>query len=351
MRLYIISVFLTAVLFVHVAHSQGELSPEPGVLAEVDRYDLKLREAFSEAFEDGVELRAMILGSFSPELAFFVDAQGDLVTLSPKRISIWNHEHRELVRRGAITRSDADGRQIPPEEEDEAESRIPEKISDIKMVKKSRAISRKLMQVVREVWEDALIHAKHAQKPRSGLDGTRYHYSCWIRGRGVLSGTVWSPDEGTVPRALNDVLTTLIDYVSKEANESHVSSALWMYKVATKARNGGMAKISIREPAEVIPIAYSVVIARSTILEEFTVDNVRLEVALQKLTAESAKYAKLIGYDGISFSAGTNARHVKVSYRSKGESMKSICEALAKQAGAEFDFNESGVVFSKRSTR
>jgi hypothetical protein len=295
-----------------------------------------------------VELRAILLPSFSPEFALFVDEKSRIVVLSPKETSIWSHEHRELVREGVIERFDAEGRKIPSDEGNDAEKKIPEKIGDLRIEKRSRAIPPALLKAVREVWEDALMHATHAQESHSGLDGARWHYSLWIRGRGVLSGTVWSPNAGTIPSALNDVLAALIEYVSREANESHIESALWNYKIATKRRGKGMAEISIENPPEVIPVATSVFIARATMLPEFSADNVSLEVALQQLTAESAKWGKILNYEGIKFSADKHLKEVKVAYNAENESMKSICEALAEQANADLDFKESEVVLLKR---
>jgi hypothetical protein len=339
---------LSVFLFAQSVLAQTELAPEPGALAEVDRYDLKLRAAFSEAYGKDVDLRALLLPSFSPETALFVDKNSRVVTLSPKETSIWSHEHRELVREGSIKVTDLNGRRIPPDEESDDVKRIPEKIGDIGMIKRSRAIPPELLKTVREVWQDALIHSTHAQENDVGLDGVRWHYSAWVRGKGVLSGTVSSPDDGTIPSALNAVASALIDYASKEANESQIEAALWNYKVATKSRAGGMAKISIEKPPVVIPVAMSVLIADTAIVPEFSADNVSLEVALQRLTAESAKWGKIQDYKGIQFSADKDLNDLKVNYKAENESMKSICEELAEQVGADLDFKETEIVLLKR---
>lgn len=342
------AVMLSVFLFAQSVVAQTELAPEPGALAEVDRYDLKLREAFSEAYDKDVVLRALLLPSFSPETALFVDENSRVVTLTPKETSIWSHEHRELVREGSIKITDLNGRRIPPDEESNDVKRIPEKIGEIGMIKRSRAITPELLKTVCEVWEDALIHSTHAQENDVSLDGVRWHYSAWVRGRGVLSGTVSSPAKGTIPSALNAVLAAMIDYASKEANESHIESALWNYKIATKSRAGGMAKISIEKPPVVIPVAMSVLISDSTILPEFTADNISLGVALQRLTAESAKWGKIQDDEGIKFSADKDLNELKVTYHAENESMKSICEALAEQTGADLDFKDAEIIIQKR---
>jgi hypothetical protein len=92
---------IAAVLFTGSVVGQNELVPEVGVLGECDRYDLKFREVFAEAYKPDVVLRTLWLGGMSEE-ALFVDALGNIVSLRTKDVTVWSHEHRELVRDGEI---------------------------------------------------------------------------------------------------------------------------------------------------------------------------------------------------------------------------------------------------------
>lgn len=136
-----------------------------------------------------------------------------------------------------------------------------------------------------------------------------------------------------------------------DANESHVASAVWKYKVATKIREEGMAEISIEESPEVIPIPFSMSkrITERTVLEDFSVDDVSLEVALRQLTVESAKWGEIIGYEGVIFLAVDDLSEKKVTYTSERDSMRFICEELALQVGADLEFKDTEVLFVENS--
>ena len=334
-----------------VSNAQDELTPEPGVLAEADRYYLKLRKAFSEAYEPGVDLRVIVMTSFFPETAAFIDKNNHLVTLTPKKHSIWSHEHRGMVREGEIGRTDINGRKIPPTEEDEATKRIPEKVEDISMIRRSKPLPKSILIPLQEVWKDALLHTKHPKAPTGGLDGVIWHYSAWIKGRGVLSGSAWSPDSPSIPSALNDITDTLIDYNADEANETHVAEAIWNYKLATKSRRGGMTDITIEKPAKIIPVPFSVHLAGHTILDQYEATNISLNEALEKLTKASSELGKKFKHEGISFSADKQLGKIKVTYTSKGENMKRICESLAEQVGARIKYGDASVELLKKADK
>lgn len=323
-------------------HAQRELMPGMGSSSDDDGYGKKIQQAFSEAYDEKVELRAVYLPSFFPETVLFLNEKGKLVTLEPLEISIWSFEQRELIRNGTIRRTDADGREMPPDEESEYTKNIPENISDLVIVRRSRQLPPELLKLVREVWRDALLNSKENQEPTDVLDGYSAAYSMRIGDNDMLSGFTRTPVHDSIPSALNEVFRALIKFVSQEVNETHVAVAIWEYKVATKQRREGMAEISIDQPPKIIPSPSSVRLTDRIILREFSAENVSMDEAVQTLTAKFAMWAEYLGYEKIGleavrFSAAEELGKLTVNYKTKDERVKFICEVLAEQVGAELE--------------
>ena len=47
-----------------------------------------------------------------------------------------------------------------------------------------------------------LLEVRHPKKSKAGFDGTTYHFSAWVAGRGDLSGHIESPDPESKPGQL-----------------------------------------------------------------------------------------------------------------------------------------------------
>lgn len=56
--------------------------------------------------------------------------------------------------------------------------------------------------LLRRVWTAMLNRARYPDRSWFGLDGIRYWFGHFIAGKGVRSGTIWSPDAGTKLHAL-----------------------------------------------------------------------------------------------------------------------------------------------------
>lgn len=231
-----LTVLLFAIVGVECAEGQAELTPEPGLLAQISGYELDLREMFDEAYSKGVILRAVKLPPFAPEMILFINQRHEVVVLSPKETGDWR-----IHQAGG---EDAEGGSYPGKDDD-SDDRALQSVagtrgrnagSRVELERRSRPISDFAVENLREVWEDALVHAKHEEKPRLTFEGTRWHYSLWVQGRGVLSGMVWSPERDTISSALNDVFGVMAAYAASEADIASVLRATQDYKLVRRAR-------------------------------------------------------------------------------------------------------------------
>jgi hypothetical protein len=66
--------------------------------------------------------------------------------------------------------------------------------------------------VVYEIWANALLEARYTRGPVSGLDGTSYRFSTYLRAVGWLHGYTWSPDANLPPKWMVDTGELLIAY-------------------------------------------------------------------------------------------------------------------------------------------
>jgi hypothetical protein len=54
---------------------------------------------------------------------------------------------------------------------------------------------------------------RHAKNPRAGTEGTTYHFSAWIEGRGDLSGHVWTPEPESKTGQLVELVEAMAEFV------------------------------------------------------------------------------------------------------------------------------------------
>ena len=182
------------------AGAQDHLVSDPSAFADPDSYLLKCRHVFAPAFEHGIRLRALVLGSFTKEYVVglqFGDAGAQAFVLEPSS-SIWDTELLEMYKTGEIgLATGPDGKEIPLEQDEaykELKKRTPADYRAIKAVRRARPLPRNVADGIKTLWEVMLLEARHAKKSGDGLDGTTYRFSASVSGRGDLSGHTWSPD-------------------------------------------------------------------------------------------------------------------------------------------------------------
>jgi hypothetical protein len=76
------------------------------------------------------------------------------------------------------------------------------------------------------VWEKALLDVRQPKEDVNGLDGVSYHFSTWIRGRGVLSGQTWSPDQGSKMDRLTSLAESIGDFARGKVDLSVLKKKL-----------------------------------------------------------------------------------------------------------------------------
>lgn len=169
----------------------------------MDRYDMKIRHVFAEAYGPGVELRQIATGGML-EIATFI-RRDELITLQTHAgHSVWDHEHFELILDGEIQQWGSDGRPVPTEEViQQYIGRTPLNLGQCSVVRRSKRISPELKNRLVAVWKDALEHARQEQFSIGCDGGTSTYFLRTDNARG-LAGSTWSPQSGPA-RALGVV--------------------------------------------------------------------------------------------------------------------------------------------------
>ena len=181
------------------ATAQDHLVPDTSVFADPDSYLLKIRHVFAPAFEPDITLRALVLGSFDKEyiVGLRIGDAGAEAFLLEASSSIWDTELLEMYKTGEIGPAmTLDGKEIPLEQDEEYKAlkkRTPADYRDIKAVRRAKPLPRDLTEGIKKLWDVMLLGVRHPEEERDGLDGTTYHFSAWVQGRGDLSGHIWQP--------------------------------------------------------------------------------------------------------------------------------------------------------------
>jgi hypothetical protein len=112
--------------------------------------------------------------------------------------SIWDTEVLEMYKTGEIGPSvTCDGKEIPLEQDEEYKAlkkTTPADYRAIKAVRRARPLPRDVADGIKALWEVMLLEVRHPKKSEEGLDGTTYHFSTSVQGRGDQSGHIWSPE-------------------------------------------------------------------------------------------------------------------------------------------------------------
>jgi hypothetical protein len=88
----------------------------------------------------------------------------------------------------------------------------PANYRDIKATRQAQPISRKLAEEIKTIWEKMLLDVKHPKEVIDGMDGVTYNFSAWVKGRGEISGHIWSPKSGSKTGKLTSLVLVMGDY-------------------------------------------------------------------------------------------------------------------------------------------
>ncbi len=231
MRTWLVCVALL-ISFPNASPAQDHLEPDVDAFVEPSGYLLKVRQIFEQAFDEEVTLRALVIHSRRIVEGEFVvgalvrDGQAEAFVLEPS-----SHIGMSLKLENcqkAINSYKQDGEKVPPELLDRLKDLEREAVdfSKIKAIRRARPISLELAQQIKVVWEKMLLDVKHPEKPIDGMDGVTYYFSAWIKGRGELSGHVWSPRSGSKTARLKALAEAIRDYARGKVDLSALKTTV-----------------------------------------------------------------------------------------------------------------------------
>lgn len=199
----------------------------------MDRYDMKIRHVFAEAFGPEVEFREVLTGGML-EIATFIRGDEWIELRTNASASVWDHEYLELLLDGEIKGWDAEGRPQPTEEMVRRfKIRFPLNMATYPVTRRAKPITPDLKARLVAIVQDALQHARPGQYD-IGVDGRTSTYFLRTSDGRVLAGSIWSPEKGPA-RALGTVchLTSALIFFGGESPERYAAeleqaiSAYW----------------------------------------------------------------------------------------------------------------------------
>lgn len=187
-------------------------------------YHADLRSVFTEAFDESVTLRALVLPSFSVEFVVGVRGRGDdheIFVLTPTT-QIWAFQSLAMVRSGEVavfTFDEAtednplagelqDGSQ---EEIARLEAELPDHPNQVPLTRCAIPISADAALTLAGAWRRMLDAVRSRDEMEVGLDGTTYSFSMGSGGR-QLRGETWSPEPRTPAGRLARIAEAMRDY-------------------------------------------------------------------------------------------------------------------------------------------
>jgi len=78
-----------------------------------------------------------------------------------------------------------------------------------KVIKVRKIITKKSVDLIKELFEKAIMQVQYPKEVTRGLDGENYYFS--IYKNGIKSGKIWSPDQGTRMHRLVEIGNMLIE--------------------------------------------------------------------------------------------------------------------------------------------
>ena len=231
MRIWL-STFAVFILWAPVVRAQDHLVPDVDVFVDPDNYKLMMRHIFARAFEDSVALRVLVIPSFdTKEYAMgllVTDKRVEVFVLEPS-VTIWNIETIRMYESGEAEEVDSEGKAIPLEENvtyQKLKKSTPSDYRKIKAERRARPIPREVAAEIKRLWDEMLLNVRHPTNPVNGLDGVTYDFSADIKGRGELSGHIWSPEPESKSGRLTTLAETMADYARGKADLRRVIERL-----------------------------------------------------------------------------------------------------------------------------
>ena len=203
------------------------LAPEPGLLAEFDSYDHKIRTVLSEGYGRDVLFRMICIPSFEPEWMVGIEKDDNntcsVFVLRPNK-HIWKSELIPMYESGQITEivQTADGSIESRKATNDLERlkrEMPSDFRNIGVEKQSAGIDAGTADLLAEAWSQMILKARHPEEDVIGLDGVTYHFSMWIQGRGIVSGKIWCPEQNTNTGLLTSIGHSLMTYVTADKDK------------------------------------------------------------------------------------------------------------------------------------
>jgi hypothetical protein len=208
------------------AERPDHLVPESSVLAgseslwSQDYFNL-ITHVLSDGFDRDVEVRAVVLPSFSPE--YLVGIRGaapgkptnyHVFYLRPK-VQLWGYQSLQSLENGltAIKSKGAGEKEIEAQAEEIARLKayLPAKAEDTPLERCEKPMDAKLAERVKKVWVGVLRETHYPLHDDMGLDGVSFYFSAWDEYQ-PLSGQTWTPSETSKPGMLAELAETLVRF-------------------------------------------------------------------------------------------------------------------------------------------
>jgi len=176
------------------------LVPEDSLLSggfgpRLASYYAYVQEAFREGFDWDVDVRAVVLPSFRPEILVGIRSTGE----EPKGFRVFYLRAPGLgfMRYKDHEAAEREGPPKPP--------------GEVKLTRCEKPLAAPLALRIEKVWKDMLLETRHEPRGSNGPDGVTFHFSA--RGEMQnLAGKTWSPDETSKPGMLAKLADSLVDY-------------------------------------------------------------------------------------------------------------------------------------------
>lgn len=209
-----------------ISERPDHLVPESSVLGGneallfQDYYNL-IYHILSDGFDRDVEVRAVVLPSFSPE--YLVGIRGaapgqmpnyHVFYLRPK-VSLWGYQSLQSLENGLteMKTKGADETLIKAQTAEIARLKtfLPPRAEDITLEHCERSMDVVLARQVKKVWVRTLQQTHYPTQSNIGFDGVSFHFSAWNEYQ-PLEGQTWSPDPTSKPGMLADLAEALVGF-------------------------------------------------------------------------------------------------------------------------------------------
>ena len=205
---------------------------EPGQAFEnLGKYPEYVRRVLADAYGKDVVLRVLMLPSFSPEEVVGIrrrNQEYEVFCIAP-RTAVWNTYSIKQIESGEMRTFDVNGKEVPPEKNEELQNLKKNAPSDYRQIKTqrwSRPIPNSLVERIIRLWQQMLLDARSGEDKRMGVDGETYEFAMPLKDHRVLTAEVWSPEEGSRTGALVKVANALSEYAKSVLDTQEFNKTL-----------------------------------------------------------------------------------------------------------------------------